>query len=92
MNDTDNVCLCFHVSHGKIRRFLQREQPQVVSKLSECLDAGTGCGWCRPFLKQMYQQWADGQPVQLTVNPASYATGRDRYKDRGTPEGSSADT
>ena len=48
----DELCLCFHVSKRKVINFLRVERPQRESQLSECHGAGTGCGWCRPFLKK----------------------------------------
>ena len=80
MNDADDICLCFHVSHGKLRRYIERTRPRVASQLADCLGAGTGCGWCRPFLEQMHRQWKQGEPVGLTVAPTAYASGRERYK------------
>jgi bacterioferritin-associated ferredoxin len=47
----DKICYCFHVSKRKILNFLRVRQPRVPSQLSECGSAGTGCGWCVPFLK-----------------------------------------
>ena len=35
---------------------VRRTKPKVASQLSECGGAGTGCGWCIPFLKQIHQQ------------------------------------
>lgn len=52
----DELCLCFHVSRRKIENFIRRTNPQRPSQLSECLGAGTGCGWCRPFLKRLWQR------------------------------------
>ena len=82
MEDHDDICLCFHVPVGKVRRFMERTQPQVPSQLSECLGAGTGCGWCRPFLEKMHRQWACGEAVTLAGDPANYATRRQAWKDR----------
>jgi NAD(P)H-nitrite reductase large subunit len=52
--------------------------------LSNCLDAGTGCGWCRPFLEQLYRQWKAGEPIELTVDLESYCSGRDRHLEKGS--------
>src|SRR5262245_4078399 len=49
------VCYCFHVSRRKLVNFVRQNRPKVASQLSECGGAGTGCGWCIPFLKQIYQ-------------------------------------
>jgi NAD(P)H-nitrite reductase large subunit len=39
--------------------------PKVASQLPECGGAGTGCGWCIPFLKQLFKRHA-----AATANPA----------------------
>ena len=51
----DELCLCFHVTKRKVINFLRVERPQRESQLSECHGAGTGCGWCRPFLKKLFE-------------------------------------
>jgi bacterioferritin-associated ferredoxin len=56
MDPDDHVCLCFRVSLRKIRAYLRREDPPVASLISECLGAGTGCGWCVPFLTELHRQ------------------------------------
>jgi NAD(P)H-nitrite reductase large subunit len=56
MNLDDKVCYCFHVSRRKLVNWTRRNLPQVPSQLSECGGAGTGCGWCIPFLKQIFRQ------------------------------------
>ena len=58
MNLDDKVCLCFHVSRRKLVNWARRRHPRVPSQLSECGGAGTGCGWCIPFLKQIFRQEA----------------------------------
>ena len=83
MHDDDDVCMCFHVSQRKIRAWLRREHPTVASQLSDCLGAGTGCGWCRPFLEQLYRQWRAGELVELTVKLESYCSGRERHLEDG---------
>jgi bacterioferritin-associated ferredoxin len=80
MNHDDDVCLCFHVSLRKIRGYLEREDPAVASLISECLGAGTGCGWCVPFLKHLHAQHAAGKPVDLRVSPEAYAASRLTYR------------
>jgi bacterioferritin-associated ferredoxin len=50
----------------------------VPSQLSECYGAGTGCGWCRPFLKRLMEQ-ADPDAAELP-GPASYAADRSEYR------------
>jgi len=56
MEPDDELCLCFHVTRRKVEQFLRSNRPRVASQLSECYGAGTGCGWCRPFLQRLHQQ------------------------------------
>lgn len=83
MDPDDQVCLCYRVSLRKIRTFLNREDPPVASLVSECLDAGTGCGWCVPFLKHLHSQHQSGQPVDLNISPEAYAQSRSVYRKTG---------
>ena len=54
------VCLCFHITRRKLVNFIRIERPCVASQLSQCGGAGTGCGWCVPFLKQLFVSAASG--------------------------------
>src|SRR5579863_2138144 len=56
MNLDDKVCYCFHVSRRKLVNWVRLNCPKVPSQLSECGGAGTGCGWCIPFLTQIFRQ------------------------------------
>ena len=56
LQDDDEICFCFHVKLRKIRSFGRIEKPRVASQISDCLSAGTGCGWCRPMLRKIHQQ------------------------------------
>ena len=58
MNLDDKVCYCFHVSRRKLVNWVRHNGPKVPSQLSMCGGAGTGCGWCIPFLKQIFRQCA----------------------------------
>ena len=60
MNLDAEICYCFHVTRRKLVNFVPAARPRVVSQLSECGGAGTGCGWCIPFIKQIYQQECGG--------------------------------
>lgn len=80
MDHDDHVCLCFQVSQRKLCNFLKREQPGVPSRMHECLGAGTGCGWCVPFLEQLHRQWCRGDTPGLKVSPRAYADKRDVYR------------
>lgn len=91
MDPDDNVCLCFGVSLRKIRSYLDREEPPVASLISECLGAGTGCGWCVPFLKELHRRHGAGQPVDLRISPEAYAKARLRYRTDGSREAGPGD-
>jgi bacterioferritin-associated ferredoxin len=74
------VCYCFHVSRRKLVNFLRREQPRVPSQLSDCGGAGTGCGWCIPFLQQLFEQASHGGETELEqLTPEEYEQGRALY-------------
>jgi bacterioferritin-associated ferredoxin len=51
----DEVCLCFHVTKRKVIQYIRVKRPELPSQLSECFGAGTGCGWCRPYLERILQ-------------------------------------
>ncbi|MEM0914867.1 MAG: (2Fe-2S)-binding protein [Planctomycetota bacterium] len=83
MRDDDHVCLCFRVSKRKIVSYCRREKPVVASLISECLSAGTGCGWCVPFLKELHRQAAEGvAEPDLAMSPEAYAAGRAGHRRR----------
>jgi NAD(P)H-nitrite reductase large subunit len=74
------VCYCFHVTRGKLLNFARRNRPRVASQLSECGGAGTGCGWCIPFLKQIHRQVVSGAATDLdALTPEEYAKRRAAY-------------
>src|SRR5262245_45910717 len=80
MNLDDKVCYCFHVSRRNLVNFTRRHRPQVASQLSQCGGAGTGCGWCVPFLKQIFQQSQTGGETELEhLTPEEYARRRAGY-------------
>jgi bacterioferritin-associated ferredoxin len=84
----DKICYCFHVSKRKILNFLRVRQPRVPSQLSECGSAGTGCGWCVPFLKRYFAEWQAGHTSHADdVSPDDYARQRGTYirAGKGTP-------
>ena len=80
----DELCLCFHVTRRKVENFIRVEQPRRVGQLAECFGAGTGCGWCRPFLKRLFEA-SKGQPAAEGELPsaADYARGRSDYVHAG---------
>jgi NAD(P)H-nitrite reductase large subunit len=74
------VCYCFHVTRRKLVNFLRIERPRVASQLSQCGGAGTGCGWCIPFLKQLHQQSQAGGETDLDrLTSEEYARRRAAY-------------
>jgi bacterioferritin-associated ferredoxin len=82
------VCYCFHVSQRKLVNFIRRRRPKVPSQLADCGGAGTGCGWCIPFLKQMHQQAVKGGTIDLEqITPEEYERRRAVYvrAGKGTP-------
>jgi NAD(P)H-nitrite reductase large subunit len=84
----DELCLCFHVSKRKVISFLRVERPRHESQLSECHGAGTGCGWCRPFLKKLFEAAQKDCVIQADLPDADhYARGRGDYvrAGKGTP-------
>ncbi|HBJ38323.1 MAG TPA: (2Fe-2S)-binding protein [Planctomycetaceae bacterium] len=83
MEPDDELCLCFHVTRRKVEQFLRTNRPAVASQLSECFGAGTGCGWCRPFLKRLHEQSLHGTSAgQNDLLPAAeeYSVARQSYR------------
>ena len=89
MIDLDaKICYCFHVTRRKLMNFIRVRRPKVASQLSECGGAGTGCGWCISFLKQLHQQAVRGGETELEqLSPAEYERRRALYvrAGKGTP-------
>lgn len=84
----DTICYCFHISKRKIVNFIRIRRPRVASQISECGGAGTGCGWCIPFLKKYFAQSKEkclDEPETMT--PEEYARQRGEYirAGHGTP-------
>jgi bacterioferritin-associated ferredoxin len=86
MKPDDELCLCFHVTQRKVANFIRLEKPQRAAQLSECYGAGTGCGWCRPFLERMFEASRTQQTAELP-DASDYAKGRGEYvrEGKGTP-------
>jgi bacterioferritin-associated ferredoxin len=97
----DTVCFCFHVTLRKVETFCSVEKPRAASEISECLSAGTGCGWCVPMLQKIhgrmcgaYAPWwrKEGEPEEAGradegVDAEVYRAGRKKYigDGKGTP-------
>ncbi len=84
MNDDDELCLCFHVTRRKVVQFIRVNRPTVPSQLSECFGAGTGCGWCRPFLRRLMEEETPEQ-VELP-DPQAYQAARAIFRDKSTAD------
>ncbi len=86
MKPDDEICYCYHVTLRKLVNFARRTQPQRASQLSQCLDAGTGCGWCIPVLQRIHAQTLANEPADDNATPsdlpksaAEYADARRQY-------------
>jgi bacterioferritin-associated ferredoxin len=73
MMPDDTVCFCFHVSLRKIETFCAVEKPKHPSQISECLSAGTGCGWCVPMLTKIHQRVCGNQQPSWRQGEAAAA-------------------
>lgn len=84
----DELCLCFHVTKRKVINYLRIERPRRVAQLADCHGAGTGCGWCRPFLKKLFDAAETaGEIVPDLPDAEQYAHSRGDYvrAGKGTP-------
>jgi bacterioferritin-associated ferredoxin len=84
----DELCLCFHVTKRKVINYLRVERPRRAAQLSDCFGAGTGCGWCRPYLQQLFNQAVAGGQIHAELPTAEeYARSRAQYvrEGHGTP-------
>lgn len=84
MQPDDKLCYCYHVSMRKLVNFARRVRPEQPSRMTECLNAGTGCGWCIPFLIEIAQD-----PDHFAVNDMTreqYADKRKTYRAGGGPK------
>jgi bacterioferritin-associated ferredoxin len=84
----DKICYCYHVSLRKLWNFVLRRRPQRPSQMSECLGAGTGCGWCLPILKRIFDR-AQAHPdagFTLDLTPEEYAERRKTYIETKQPK------
>jgi bacterioferritin-associated ferredoxin len=88
MDLDDELCLCFHVSKRKVINFIRVEKPSRPGQLSECFGAGTGCGWCRTYLRRLFEEARTGA-TESAHEPTreQYAQGRSQYvrEGKGTP-------
>lgn len=88
MQPDEELCLCFHVTLRKVTNYIRLEKPRRAAQLSECYGAGTGCGWCRPFLTKLFENAvAKGETQCDLPTTADYAQMRAKYvlEGGGTP-------
>ncbi len=88
MQPDDKLCLCFRVTKRKVINYLRIEKPKRAAQLSECFGAGTGCGWCRPFLQCLFQEAVEGGATEADLPSAEeYSRRRAEYirEGGGTP-------
>lgn len=76
MKPDDKICYCFHITRGKLTKFVRLQAPRVPSQLSQCGGAGTGCGWCIPFLTKIFEQ---GSADLDALSAEEYARQRAAY-------------
>lgn len=88
MTDQDDriVCMCFHVPLRKLEQFHRRRSMKVSSQFSDCHGAGTGCGWCVPFLEKIFEQLERGERPRMEMAEAEYRWRRGEYRQRRKPE------
>lgn len=67
MGPDDRVCLCFRITRRKLEKFVRFNHPRVASQLAECGGAGTGCGWCIPFIRQIFEAASSDGRLELEV-------------------------
>ena len=76
------LCICFHVRRNKVIRYVRRERPRVVSLISGCLSAGTGCGWCIPFLEKIHEDVLEGHEPEPAMSADEYKRRRLEYREK----------
>ncbi|MBL8849824.1 MAG: (2Fe-2S)-binding protein [Planctomycetaceae bacterium] len=84
----DTICYCFHVTKRKIVNYIRVYRPRRASQISDCGGAGTGCGWCIPYLKRYFEEAQRAQPsVDDALSASEYAKQRAQYirEGKGTP-------
>lgn len=81
MNDPEDrtVCLCFNVPLNKIKKHIHLNNPKYVTQLSECFGCGTGCGWCVPFLEEIFNAEKDNREIDFHMTKEEYIESRKKY-------------
>ena len=79
----DELCLCFHVTKRKVVNYLRVEKPKRPGQLADCFGAGTGCGWCRKYLRKLFDEYQGESGSEPEPSAAEYARGRSAYVKSG---------
>lgn len=85
MERGDTICYCFHISKRKIQNYIRIHEPRRASQISECGGAGTGCGWCIPFLKKYFEQATSDSTDAMTAEDYARARGAYIRSGKGSP-------
>jgi len=81
MDLDDKLCYCYSISKRKIVNFVKQTRPRRASQISACFEAGSGCGWCIPFLVKIHRQVMSGAEVEADdITPAEYEAMRKNYR------------
>lgn len=83
MKPDDELCLCFHVTKRKVQNYIRLEKPRRASELSQCYGAGTGCGWCRPFLERLFREAQAAEALEPEPSAEEYRRQRSAYVKAG---------
>lgn len=79
MQEHDEVCVCFHVSVQKVQKFVRLNHPKLPTQISECYGAGTGCGWCIPYLEKIFEAEMQDKEPDLKMTSEEYLSRRSAY-------------
>ncbi|MCP4787061.1 MAG: (2Fe-2S)-binding protein [Fuerstiella sp.] len=79
----DKLCYCFHVSKRKVINHIRVHKPRVASQVSECGGAGTGCGWCVPYLKKCFEAETNNENVENMPTAEEYEAQRAAFRITG---------
>jgi bacterioferritin-associated ferredoxin len=82
----DEVCLCFHVTKRKLLNYIRVEKPRRAGQLADCFGAGTGCGWCRGYLRRLFDASVAGSQPSTGSGQPSTSSGQGAMADEPTPE------
>ena len=82
MDLDSTLCYCFHIKKRKIVNYVRQTRPRRASQISDCFGAGTGCGWCVPFLKKIHQEVMAGKTITSDdISAAEYEALRSAYRE-----------